>query len=236
MPIYKPKPKIPAAAFSIFYFLFSIFYLADAQISPQFLISWQAENYAPNWYQGKILPTKGTPVEINFELIDNGKIADLSKTKVRWYVNDELVKNEDNGLGIKKIKIIIPDYAGQETEITITVVNYKGGEQLDKIIKIPVVRPEAVINVPYPDGKIGYGVSVLEALPFFFNISNLAGLSVDWSASEQQAETGAINPWQLNLEVDPAAPPGFALRISATIKSFLNQMEFANKEINLLIK
>src|SRR3989338_8026257 len=125
--------KLKTLIFLIVVFVFLILNSVDAQTAlPQFLVSWQAQSYAPARYQGKIFPTKGTPIVISFELIDNGKIVDLSKTAVRWYINDELVKNEDNGLGIKSLQFNLPDYAGQETEIRIAIPDYKGS-QLDSI-------------------------------------------------------------------------------------------------------
>jgi len=221
---------------SIFYFLLSTFSLTHAQTSPQFLVSWWAESYAPNWYQGKILPTNGTPVAISFELIDNGKIADLSKTKVRWYVNDNLVKNEENGLGIKALEINIPDYPSQETEIRISVVDYKGSMTLDRIIKIPVVGPEVVIDSPYPDKKISPGLSIFQAIPFFFNVKDLNSLSIEWSANEQKPKEFSANPWLLNLNIGPETPKDTEIKLSVLVKNVLKELEFASKSIQLQIK
>ncbi len=218
----------------IFTFLFLNF--SNAQTSPQFLSSWRAENYASSWYQGKILPTYQSPVEISFELIDTGKTADLSKTKVRWYVNDNLVLNENNGLGIKNLKVNIPDYATQETEIRIAVVDYKGGEQLDEIIKIPVARPEVVINAPYPDNKINTGSSIFQTIPFFFNIKHRDALTVEWSANEQRAEGVFDNPWELELNIDSRTPSGFAVNLRAVVRNILNELEIGSKNIQLQIK
>jgi len=233
---YNSKFKTSILIISIFYFLFSIFCVADAQASPQFLVSWRAQNYAPSWYPGKILPANKTPIEISFELIDNGKLADLSKTKVRWYINDNLIKNENDGLGIKKIKFNIPDYAGNETEVRIIVVDYLGGEQIDKIIAIPTVSPETVIEAPYLNGEIGVGTSNFRALPFFFNITNLNNLSVEWSANEQKSEGFFDNPWLLNLNIDSKTPLGTEIRLSALVKNPSKELEFASKNINLVIK
>ena len=74
------KFKISIFIISTFYFLLSTFYFADAA-SPQFLVNWQSKNFSPSWYQGKIFPTKDSTVEVSFELMDNNKIADLSKKK-----------------------------------------------------------------------------------------------------------------------------------------------------------
>jgi hypothetical protein len=230
------KFKILTFLTVILIFTFYILHSVSAQSSSQFFVSWQAQSYIPNWYQGKVLPTSGTPTEISFELIDKGKLADLSKTKVRWYVNDELVKNEENGLGIKILKTNIPNYAGQETEIRISVVDYLGGEALDRIIKIPVVGPEVTINAPYPDKKISAGSSIFQAIPFFFNIKNLNSLSVEWSANEQKPAGLSANPWLLNLNIGADTPTGAEIKLSVLVRNFLKELEFATKSVNLTIK
>ncbi len=233
---FKNSRKILTFLIVILIFTFLFLHFASAQTAPQFFVSWQAQDYAPSWYSGKILPINGTPIEISFELIDKGKIADLSKTKVRWYVNDELVKNEENGLGIKNLRIITPGYTGQETEIRISVVDYLGGEILDKIIKIPVVGPEVLIDSPYPDKKISTGSSIFQAVPFFFNIKNLNSLSVEWSANEQKPTGLSANPWLLNLNIGPETPIGTEIKISVLVKNILKELEFAGKSIQLQVK
>ncbi len=217
----------------VFSFLFLNF--SFAQSSPQFLVSWQAQNYAPSWYEGKILPINGTQVNINFELIDGGKLADLSKTIVRWYVNDKLIINEKSGLGIKNLKINAPDFNGDNTEIRIALVNYKGGELIDKIVEIPVSGPEAVINAPYPDGKIGIGSSVLGLIPFFFNISDISNFSIDWLVNGRTPDS-SNNPYLFNLNIGSDTPQNTQINISVSVKNILKTLEFTSQSINLIVK
>ncbi len=218
----------------IFSFLFLNF--SNAQTLPQFLVSWQAQNYAPNWYQGKILPVNGTSVEVNFELIDNGKPADLSEVKVRWYINDNLVRNENDGLGIKNLKFINSDYGGGEIEIRIVAVDYLGGDLIDKIIRIPTAAPETIINAPYPDNLIGVGKSIIQAIPFFFNIRDIDSLSIEWSVNGQKSTGAAANPFLLSLNIGSETPQGIEINVSALVKNIFNNMEFANKTIQLRVK
>ncbi len=201
--------------------------------APQFLVSWQAKSYAPNWYQGKILPTKGSSLTVSFELVDGGKIADLSRAKVRWYVNDKLVKNETDGLGIKSLDISVPDYGGQETAIRISLPDY-AASPLDYVVRIPVKSPEVVI-----DGRstpLKAGDNSFEAIPFYFNASDLNNLAFDWSANGDRAANNTDTPWLLNLSIDPNTPPGFAVSLQVAVQSFLNQLEFASKTMRLGVK
>ncbi len=219
---------------STFYFLLSGSVFAQTA-APQFLTSWQAQSYAPGWYQGKIFPTKGTPITISFELIDKGKIVDLSKAAVRWYINDELVKNEDNGLGIKSLRFNMPDYAGQETEIKTTIPDYKGS-QLDSITRIPSKVPEVVIKSTYVGQRIQAGESSFEAIPYFFNANSLNNLSFDWLANGEKTNNYADTPWSLKLNIDSQAPSGYEINLRAVVSNLLNQMEFAGRDLKLTIK
>lgn len=231
---FNQKFKTPALLFAICYLFFAIFYFVDAQTAPQFLVSWQADSYAPSWYQGKIFPTHGSKIDINFELLESGKIINLSKTKVRWYINDNLIKNEKNGLGIKFLSFVANDYPGQETEIRITLPDYKG-ETLDEIVRIPIVSPEATIDSPYSDNRVYIGGSSFLAHPFFFNIKKLNELSFEWSVDGRPAKSGEKDD-KLDLNVDPLTPSGWEINVQATIKNLLNQMEFAGKNIKLRIR
>lgn len=209
---------------------------AYAQVSPQFLISWKAQNYVPNWYAGKILPIAGAQIDVSFELIDNGKPADLSNAKVRWYINDKLVKNEDSGLGIKKINFIAPNYPGQTIQVRIAIVDFPGAGFIDKIIDIPIVRPEAVINAPYKNGEIKTGKSLFSVLPFFFNTNNNDNFSVQWSVSEQKPESGKGDLFALDLNIDPQMPTGSKISLSVAMSNILKTLETASQTINLTVK
>ncbi|MEK7555556.1 MAG: hypothetical protein AAB516_01920 [Patescibacteria group bacterium] len=215
----------------IFTFLFLHFAVAA---SPQFLTSWQSNSYVPSWYQGKIFPTRGSLINVSFEIINNDKIADISKNKIRWYINDKLIKNENNGLGIRSLKFINDDFPGGEISVKIAVVDY-AAEPLYKIIRIPVVSPEAVIDAPYAERKINTGKNLFRVFPFFFNIKNLNSLSFEWQANEQTSEA-AENPQELNLNIDLQTPSRTVINIAAIIKNISNQLEFASKNIKLEVK
>ena len=223
--------------FTLLILLFGFLPYAKAQAVPQFLVSWQANSYVPVWYQGKIFPVKGSLVNISFELIDNGKIADLSKTKVRWYLNDNLVLNENNGLGIKQYSFNTTNYSGQDIEVRIALFDYKGGSQIDKIIRIPVVSPEVVIDAPYEKNLIGAGKNLFIAYPFFFNIGDLSKLSFEWTANEAVIyESENTSRSDLELNIDSAAPKDFSINLVIIIRNLFDEMQFARKNIQLKVK
>lgn len=202
--------------------------------APQFLVSWQAQSYVPSWYQGKIMPTKGSLITVGFELVDGGRIADLSGTVVRWYVNDKLILNEKNGLGIKSFSFNTPDYGGQQTDVRISLPNYRG-QVLDDVITIPVVNPEVVIDGRSVQNHLQIGDNSFAATPFFFNTQSLSDLDFNWVANGQQANSQSDAPWMLNLHLDPNTQPGFSVNLGVTAQSLVNQLEFATKSIKLQV-
>lgn len=222
------------ALFFVFGFLGSV----DAQSissSPKFLVSWRADDYIPEWYFGKSLPIVGSQIEASFELVDDGKPVNLSQNIVRWYIDGDLVKNESDGLGIKSLTTIIPKNSGNKILIRISVVDYDTGPVLEKVMTIPVLKPEAVIDFPYASDKVGSGLSILKLTPFFFNVNNLNELEVKWSVNgvDYQLYENEDSAWQLDLNVESQMVSGFKINLGAFVKNQLNQLESANSVIAL---
>jgi hypothetical protein len=208
---------------------------AQAASQPQFLVTWRSHNYAPSWYAGKILATRGSWVDVSFDLIDNGKVVDLSKNKVRWYVNDDLKRNEDDGLGIKNYYFGIDDYKNEDINIQIVVVDYLD-EQIGKFITIPLAQPEVVIDAPYANRRLPSGTDMFKAYPYFFDIKDLSKLSFNWTVNGQPAESASISADTLKLNIDNLAPSGFGIDIQALIKNLTDEFEFASGKVKLEVK
>lgn len=181
------------------------------------------------------MPSAGSNIEISFNLIDGGKIVDLSKTKVRWYINDELTVNEESGLGIKTLKFKAPQEVVGEIEIKIVVIGYKETE-IEKFITIPIEKVEVVIDSPRYDQKISREKNFFRGIPFFFNILKISNLSVKWIANERNPENIGVDPWRLDLNIDTQAPSGFEIDLKVEVHNVLNQLEFAGKNIKLQIR
>jgi len=215
--------------------------LAQAQIAPvtqvasQFLISWRSYGYAPTWYSGKILATRGSWVDVSFELIEKGKPVDISKRKVRWYVNDDLRRNEDNGLGIKNYSFIVDKLERGDIEVRIVVID-QNDEQQSGIVVIPLANPQVVVDAPYSGSRVPSGTNTFRAYPFFFNVRDLSRLSFNWSVGGRAAESSAIDSSVLKLNIDKLAPSGFGLDIRATINNLFDEMEFASSRLKMEVK
>ena len=60
----------------------------------EYIISWRALNYVPANYKGKVLATDNSNIEISFDAVNQGKIVDLSKQKVEWRLNNNIINSD----------------------------------------------------------------------------------------------------------------------------------------------
>lgn len=207
-----------------------------AQVEPEFMVTWKANNYVPSDYQGRVLSVDKTTIDIGFEIIDGGKIADLSKTEIFWHINNEFQKS---GLGIKNSSFVADRSRGNQL-IEIIIPNYqpKGKEavKLEKSLTIPLLKPEVVIDSPYPNNEIESGSNNFRALLFFFNITNPpSDASFSWSANGTKVEGVVENPDLLTLDTTKL-PVGSNFNLTLAVSNVFNELEFAKQLINLKIK
>ncbi|MCL4437484.1 hypothetical protein M1513_00395 [Patescibacteria group bacterium] len=157
---------------------------AKAQTEPFILITWKALNYAPANFEGKILPMQNSPIIASVALLQNGKFIDTSKMQIRWTVDNQLIQS---GTGLQTIVFQEPDLgnnSNNSTDITVEIPNYPSGSILNTISLTPV-RPQAIIDAPYPQDQFSNQEIIIKALPYFFNVNNLAGLSISWIVNSQ---------------------------------------------------
>ncbi len=187
---------------------------SSAQQAPELMVTWQSNNYAPPAYQGKILPIDGSRIDMALELIDNGKIANLAAKEIRWLINGDELKS---GFGLKNISFVADGFQGDQ-EVEITIVDYNG-VNLEKLITIPVVRPEVVITG---------GPDIFRALPYFFNVRNLSQLQFIWSANGRPATGLVENPDSLELDT-AGISAGQDISINASVTNINKRIETAGK-------
>ena len=214
------------------YSLIANSFQASAQTSAEFLVSWQAKNYTPSEFKGKALPSRGSQVNASFELIQDGKLVNLSKTEVRWFLNKKL---EKSGLGLKTISFFIPRAATGGQFLKISLPAYKGAK-LEQSVFIPLAEPEIVIDAPYPDGRITAGNNIFTLLPYFFNnIITPQQLSVRWEANNLPAVAESESPHVLNLDAS-LGKSGEQIRLTVAAVNSLDDLEFANTTLKLEIQ
>ena len=179
---------------------------------PQFLVSWEAKNTVPVWFEGKSFPTNESTVAASFELVsqnkaDFGKVISLSNREVRWYLNDQLVRR---GNGLQTFNVGVGDFPGSETDVRISVEFYdsetKETRFIDYRFAVPVIDP--VVVLWHPSFSLSLPLNqevVITAFPFFFNVADRL-LNVIWDVNGKQAERDAFNPLQLALKVSGDVP------------------------------
>lgn len=137
-------------------------------LEPIARITWRARSYAPITYQGKTLPTAGTPLDLVLAVVDGRRIVNLSPYEIRWYIDGNRIAR---GAGLTSTAVIAP-LTGDESILVRASIPAYNNQSLDAFIEIPIVRPRAIINAAR--------LPLLEPLFYFFNITNPRDLSIVW--------------------------------------------------------
>lgn len=199
-----------------------LFFLVHAQEGPRLMITWRAVGYAPPTYQGKILPTANSFIVAALELVDGGKLADLSGKTVYWYLNGELL---EGGEGVQRVAFRTQRIVGSKVKVRVQIPDY-GGEAFVKTIEISTVRPEVTIEAPFPEGRaVGSPVKV-RGVPYFFNTTDAAAFSYSWKANGKTPED-VVNPELLEVNLSPETPDGFPINITLEVKNTSARSETA---------
>lgn len=195
-----------------------------AQVLPEFLISWKANNYAPSEYQGKILPVKGATINVSMELVEKGKLANLSAYEVRWFVDDEL---QTAGFGMKNFNFEVDTFTGKSSILVkADVINYRG-TNLEKRILIPIAEPELTIT--------RLNKNTFKALPYFFNVSTINDLNFIWSINNVSTSGLVEEPDFLSLDL-AKINAGTSLVLNLLVENPENLMEKINKFLNFIVQ
>jgi hypothetical protein len=214
----------------VFLMFFSLMQLHPvfAQNSPRndLLISWEASGFSPPNFKGKVLPSPGSIIKIGFEFVRDGKIIDLSKNKIYWYINNDLFSNS---LGIKQISIITPNSPGSNIDIRIELPDFN----VLKTIEIPIVKPKIVIDAPFPNKEVQSNNFEVYALPYFFNPKNndLDYLDINWFINGVLAKPAKDDLFKLKTKIVGDSPTDITIGVYA--QNTENQLEKAGDEINL---
>lgn len=233
----KPKKRSFYPGFILLGLLLAILFSRSsvAQTEPLLLISWQAKNFAPLGFEGKNLPIINTPVTVGVDLIEKNQLISLKNYEVRWFLDGKL-KNSGEGLTTWNF------LAGQrgdvdEHSIRLEIIGYKG-RNLTKTITMPLTRPQIVVLPPYRNYQmpiIKPGLNTFKTLPYFFNVENLGGLTINWKAGGTQTGSDVANQDILNLNIPQTAPDNFVLPLEVLATNKNQPLEKANQTINLTL-
>ena len=186
----------------IFFGVASFTYAAE----PQFLVSWKSLVYAPNWYEGKLIPTKDSVVQVSFELVDQdgvnkGKVVNVSASEVRWYIGTTMVQK---GIGLQTITIKNNLFSNATIPVKISVdfSNQRTGEKyfVEKYIHIPVTERRLILTRPWMDHTLTpHTQATWYAIPFFFS-SDPRSLNLTWTVNGQVVNPTSDDPFSLSIQ------------------------------------
>jgi hypothetical protein len=201
--------------------------ITSAAEKPKLLVTWSARTYTPADYAGKVLPSMGSEITVSFDLIQNGKLIDISSYPILWYLDNHFIQNNE---GTHTITLTIPP--GEERrEMRIEVSDYPGGT-LSYGFFIPVARPEAVIEWDSPSQESSRSLVELSARPYFFNTSGIGGLKYLWKVNGV-APKNADNPQVLYVHIPENTPNQTPLIVDLSIQNVANIFEFGSKSITI---
>lgn len=216
----KRQSIIPLAIGGFLFITLAIALSARAQTS-EVLLTWQADAYVPADYAGRVLPARGSTVTAAVELLDSGRLVDLSGNKINWIVDGQIM---GSGVGLKTFTFTIPDFESERVRLTARITKSRG-VAVEKSADLPVKKPEAVIDIPYPS-KIAKERNIrLYALPYFFPIKSLEEISFLWKANDARSSsaTGLDNELIISVPEEGVQTTGFfiELTISSSQDNFL---------------
>lgn len=188
---------------------------AQSQLT-QVFVTWETTNLYPANFEGKVLPTFGSPVSVSVEATRNGILLDLSQADITWELDGKFLIGGTNAHTARFIAA-----KGVDDTHFILVRIARGDERLETSLRIPVRAPSLAIDAPYPSGEGMGGSMTLYAIPFFFNATSLSNLSFSWLVDGERLATrndhaltisseGILNPrtFRVTLEATNTRDPG----------------------------
>ena len=197
---------------------------------PTLMLTWQANTFVPSDYQGKTLPTNGSPIKLTLELFDRGKTVNTSQYEIRWFANNTLFAS---GKGLNQTKFTPRVLSVNSYRIRAVVIGYNGNLDLESSTVIPVVQPTAVIDAPYKNNIISGASAPVRARAYFFNTTKASDLKLEWRTGSTLAGQGTLDE-NTNLTVDlSGASSGSLLSLALRIINALVPNEQNSVTVNL---
>ncbi|MDP3880782.1 MAG: hypothetical protein Q8Q32_01185 [bacterium] len=199
---------------------------------PQIIISWKASNsYAPSFFQGKLLPTRSSPVNARVLVLENGQIRNLAQTEIRWYLNGKLIKS---GQGLTETQISFDQLANRYNELSLTLRQYKGSD-FSKSVALPIHPPKVLLNDGNLLNSLNKDSALLIAHPFFFSIEQAGSLFFNWKIGKESYTASGISGSQVGIDLS-RLEPGEVLDIALEVENALNSLEKASYEKQFIVQ
>ena len=157
----------------IFNVLLFVPLIVFSQTANPLIITWQTNNYFPADYMGKAAATPNSPIIVSVEMIQKGKLADITGADIKWYADNSIIAN---GVGQKTASFAVAQNGNGYQNIRVSVS--VGNASFDNSVRIPIVKPSVVITSFLKNQSVKPGDEVVfQALPFFFNVDSIQKLA-----------------------------------------------------------
>lgn len=199
----------------------------EGQISgPRLFMTWEAKTYVPPGFLGRALPNKNSLVLAGLEVLDSqGKVQSIPNNEIYWYLDDRFI---EGGPGLKQISFRL-NSIGQHLLRAKVVLN---DQTLDETITVTAVRPEVVIEAPYPGNNFSDPRIRVSGFPYFFNAANLSQLDFDWRVGGVKINPQS-NPDVLNLILSPIPQTSTEFEVVLNVRSSRDPLEVGSKALKL---
>jgi len=195
--------------------------IAAQTVPPTALLTWQADNLYPADYQGKALPSPGSPVTVAAALVESGHFVDSISVNFEWYVDERFTSD---GKGANVLAFTAGNPSGGAHFIRVEGTTDKG-VVFSGSARIPVAAPRLTIDAPFPRGAPwddeGFLVS---AIPLFWNVTSLANLEFTWLVNGRREEGSRESRITLRVPRDTA---GRAVSVEVYAQNRSNPSEYA---------
>ncbi len=207
---------------------------AYAQEGPNFVLTWQADNFYPSNYTLKAAAAPNSPVTISLAALENGRFSDLSGTEIVWYRNGKYL---DNGVGLTRVTFPVDwRVAPPGSNYSIRALVYYPDGVAESTVHIPIEQQGVVLDIP----RFGYEApsgsqTAITAIPFFFNVNDFSALRFEWNVEDTtRSEKTEENILVLNVGALQATQR--YIPISVRVTNNEGFIEWAEKRINILIQ
>ena len=217
-------------SFGYLVFAFCIVFLAFLSLTPHvfasvsdqpaLLVTWQAQNSIPSWYDGKAMPTYQSPIVLSLVVTQGGKIVSLASQPIKWFVNDDVIGYQAGLSSVTFVNKRIFDGGEIDVRVSVQLTDPDTGAQTMQTgyLSIPVVSPMVVVQAPPFSGVLSAGQSLkLVASPFFFLVPQ-GGLSFSWNINSIAIQNGT-DPAQLSMQINPHATPS-SQSVNVSVSSY----------------
>lgn len=186
-----------------------------ATTEPFLYLTWNAKSYAPDNYLGKIIPGANSPILVSLEAIENGKVADISKSQIKWYVDGELFSTT---VGQKSFTIRTPKKPDSGLISIRAEVTNKWSRIKMKTVDIPISPPLVILKSNYLSRSFGENKISITANPYFFGASGLSDLVFSWKVNGQSVNS-AENPQAVDISFNQDADPGSSITVEGSVSN-----------------